>query len=380
MKKVLITNKYFWQFTGSEIVALELTKWFLENNWEVHLFARQISNPMLEVFEKLNVKITDEEDKLDDDYDLVWIQHFVIPDFLIQLKPEQKLSSSKLSSPQVVFHHMFYKPPNELPILPNLEKSLADVILSNSQETRDEIKKIYDIECEVFGNPAPSEFLRKNSDNKSNNGEIKKITLISNHTPEELKKAIQIIKKNGISVETFGMNEDNFQLITPDIIQSTDLVISIGKSVQYSILSNTPVYCYDHFGGPGFINKENFDTANYYNFSGRGFGKKKASQIAEEITSANYEKIKKDFTEATQEHVKSFDLDYKLNQILTSLKSSKEKTLSEIDIITYQSFSQLLKECLSELNHFKTINNEPTSPENEAGSSLFTKIKNYLKA
>ena len=30
-----------------------------------------------------------------------------------------------------------------------------------------------------------------------------------------------------------------------------------------------PLYCYDHFGGPGYININNIEHNTYFNFSGR---------------------------------------------------------------------------------------------------------------
>ncbi|PJG86508.1 hypothetical protein CVP05_01505 [Conservatibacter flavescens] len=73
------------------------------------------------------------------------------------------------------------------------------------------------------------------------------------------------------------------QQVNPALIASYDVIISIGKTVQYALLGHKPVYCYDHFGGCGYLNADNFDKAKWHNFSGRGFDKKTAEQIASEL-------------------------------------------------------------------------------------------------
>ena len=44
-----------------------------------------------------------------------------------------------------------------------------------------------------------------------------------------------------------------------------------------------PVYVYDKFGGPGYINKKNIEINRKYNFSGRNFKKKSSLEIVNDI-------------------------------------------------------------------------------------------------
>lgn len=39
-----------------------------------------------------------------------------------------------------------------------------------------------------------------------------------------------------------------------------------------------PLYCYDHFGGPGYININNIEHSTYFNFSGRPERQKRSAQ------------------------------------------------------------------------------------------------------
>ena len=66
-----------------------------------------------------------------------------------------------------------------------------------------------------------------------------------------------------------GNGQNIYVDITPQILSKYDLIISIGKTVQYALGMGIPVYEYDYFGGNGYINKNNINEEAYYNFTGR---------------------------------------------------------------------------------------------------------------
>ena len=93
-------------------------------------------------------------------------------------------------------------------------------------------------------------------------------------------------------------------------------------------MSNTPIYCYDHFGGPGYLNTENFSKAKYFNFSGRGFSRKDANTIASEVI---------DGFDDCMEFVANMSIDdkrpFRLSVFMSSLLSKVSLTeLSQKDI------------------------------------------------
>ena len=59
------------------------------------------------------------------------------------------------------------------------------------------------------------------------------------------------------------------QCVNAELLKKYDVVITIGRTVQMGLVMGIPVYCYDHFGGPGYITTENIDFNEFYNFSGR---------------------------------------------------------------------------------------------------------------
>jgi hypothetical protein len=65
------------------------------------------------------------------------------------------------------------------------------------------------------------------------------------------------------------------------------MVVTIGKTVQYGLACGVPVYVYDKFGGPGYLDRTNFAAAKRCNFSGRCCRRKlEPAQIGAEIVEA----------------------------------------------------------------------------------------------
>lgn len=88
----------------------------------------------------------------------------------------------------------------------------------------------------------------------------------------------------GYQVDHLGEGS-NVTMMCPEILHNCGVVITIGKTVQMAILANRPVYCYDHFGGPGWLTDQNYEGAVALNFSGRDKPvKKTAGEIFGDIT------------------------------------------------------------------------------------------------
>ena len=84
----------------------------------------------------------------------------------------------------------------------------------------------------------------------------------------------------------FGKQQKNYVPITPEILSNYDVIISIGKTIQYSLGLGIPSYEYDHFGGNGYISVDNIDEEAQNIFSGLPQRRKLSSkQIAHELLS-----------------------------------------------------------------------------------------------
>lgn len=115
----------------------------------------------------------------------------------------------------------------------------------------------------VIPNSIPAPFSRKK---KVCSPKIQKVCVISNHVPPELQ---ELYRNEEIVFDFYGTTFKNIVRITPEILERYDVVISIGKTVQYALGMSIPVFEYDRFGGPGYLTPEMFPAESASNFSGR---------------------------------------------------------------------------------------------------------------
>ena len=112
---------------------------------------------------------------------------------------------------------------------------------------------------------------------------LESIAVISNHIPLELQHATNLLESLNVQTTLIGL-EAQQRLVDLKTLKEFSAVVSIGHTVQKGLALGIPVYCYDRFGGPGWINMSNIDDAEYENFSGRCcFRQLTGDQLATEI-------------------------------------------------------------------------------------------------
>lgn len=305
--KVAIITHDFSGFSGSEIVALEVANYFAARGNEVVIRAERYSDILKP---HLCERVIISPNRIDiSKFDIVWSQH---GHFSINTNDLQDVKnwkgifiSSHLSSstPAENYHYPF-------------AAKYAGGIVFNAERVEGELRAKREPKgyaCN-FRNAAPPKFHQsrvKKSDS------LEKILVVSNHLPDEVREALSILSNMGVSCEHIGRGGVS-KLIDPSHIQAADAVISIGKTVQYSLVGGCPVYCYDHFGGPGWLSEDNFELAEIRNFSGRCAGvKKTAQQIADELITG-YARAQ----EFTSARLPYFHERYNLEAILDSFMNS----------------------------------------------------------
>lgn len=283
--KILITQAHLLRFMGSEIVTLELAEYLAGQGVEVVIATHSYGYPIREEFDRIKgvtvFELWDDalrvnlEERLPD---LVWVQHSIIP--VTALQHAEKML--------FMFHHMSSILPAEFTMAAALESVLATAVLFESPRSLEvhSATGVYGTvepdRLQVMGNAAPGRF----GDVARAHSLERRITVVSNHIPPELVGALEMLSEN-FNLDVIGTQSElgaTPRRVTPDTLASTDAIITIGKTVQYAIVAGVPVYCYDHFGGPGWINLNNIEEARWENFSGRGSGAKTANEIAAEIT------------------------------------------------------------------------------------------------
>lgn len=272
MKNVLITNLFFEKYTGSELHVLEIARLFEEKGFEVTIAVFQKAYPLMAEAGSIRIVECQSEELGDTDFDVLFVQHFPVFDYIcckynIQYK---YLIVSKLS----VFMDV-----EQLPICTND----ADMIWCISQECADCVKKSLGLDnrIRILKNCASDDFFEKYNINYNKRYHLKRIAVISNHVPEEIIELKELMK-NEYEIEFIGMEYNPYH-VTAELLGEYDLIITIGRTVQACFAAGVPVYVYDYFGGPGYIDSSNFELAERNNFSGRGFLKKTVSELFEDI-------------------------------------------------------------------------------------------------
>lgn len=314
-KRILITQNALHFISGSEIVTLELAEFLQSMGAEVIVFTWLLEEPMRTELKKRHITVTTDDYNLRfSRIDYVWVHHQVIPLGLLQ-----HIHKNPSHVPYFIFNHMsaiddLYL---EQPYIISLEKTFASLNLFVSQESLDFNLSKYPTTFYhpvLFPNPAPDSFIIE----KNNPKDIKKVLIVSNHPPQEIKEASQILQHQGIQVSFIGKLKGKYEVITPETLKNYDVVITIGKTVQYCLILNTPPYIYDHYGGCGYLNNSNYKKAGYANFSGRGFRKKTPERIAKELVEL-FETAQQFINKKHKQSVETFLLSQNLTRIFNNL-------------------------------------------------------------
>lgn len=302
--KFLITHPTIQLIMGSTVVAYELACYLKENNAEVFVFTHFVDRPMSDFFKSKGIDIISAEDDprlLLNSFDYIWIHSQILPIVLIE-RINQFSGDFRF-----IFNHMsaIDNIADEFPYIVGFEERISSLSLFVSEEVHDKVSSFYENKprWDFFRNPVPMSFL-KNIHYKSR--KLRKILIVSNHPPKEILEAKNKLKAMGYSVDTLGEAQDFYELISAELIEDYNLVLTIGKTVQYCLVLGVPVFIYDCYGGYGYLNKENYNFALNYNFSGRCGRKMSSDEIVNNILSNfnqanlyyknNFEKFKEEFS------------------------------------------------------------------------------------
>jgi hypothetical protein len=309
-----------------------------------------VQEPIISLFKSIDIDIINPIDNpqflFQKSFDLVWGHHWPIVGFvLFELDIKTKYLILGSLSP--------YEPIEAIWMLINQ----SDLVWFNSFEN-------YNLQTAAFSNEnlLHKSFVLCNSltdewfsEYQSQTRNLHRIAVISNHVPQEIKEVISLLKERNIETKVLGF-EYQQELVTPKMIDSFDAVITIGHSVQKSLARGVPVYCYDRFGGPGWITTNNIEKAEKLNFSGRCCNRKlSASDILDEIIGGFESASKEVFRDLT---IDNYSLKKNVSQLISTITYSSE----------YKNFSDLITEkkvCHSYIN--EKFNNIIPHPSNVTG-------------
>lgn len=277
---VLIATGRLTDWAGSEVITVELTEELAAQGGRVSVYAHCIDAARREALLAAGaLQVTSNPYEISvARFDVVYSQQNALTRLIT---PSVIDEMQRFGPPFFVFAHLSSFIEMEAP-LSRLERELADVVVANSEETKahlEEFDSAYNLAV-VVPNPVPRGFMEP----VPLVGEgRRRILIVSNHIPPELATARQMLIQRGWTVDVLG--KDGVQaMIQPQMLMSYATVISIGKTVQMALLAGRAIYCYDHFGGPGWLTYDNFETAAKRNFSGRCTPTRKTSaEIVDDI-------------------------------------------------------------------------------------------------
>ncbi len=305
---VLVAVQQLGPFAGAALVAIEAAQVFKRLGHTVTMCAEYIANPAKDYISEIGLHAfkVSEITQLTS-FDLIWSQDHIVPVLLTDLELGDKI-------PRIFSVSLS---PYDLFAMPGAIAALSEKIVANSFETADHLKSfgISPEQISVFHNAAPQEFCV----DRPRREKLTSVLVVANHAPPEVAVAVGILEERGIEVLKIGFPQEQI-LVTPELLERFDAVITIGKTVQYALNSRMPVYLYDRFGGPGWLSLANADQAAYFNFSGRCCNiKLSGEQIADEIVSG-YNKASFDAAALFQHFGERFNLDFQMCQLLKPSK------------------------------------------------------------
>lgn len=317
MKKILLTTTYVQNYTGSEISIYDLSKAFKDLGLEVIVGTFLYKEPLKNDFEKQDIKVYDlVKDKLPiKEYDLIWSQHYPTLEYV--------LLNKKVKAKKVIFSSLSHFEPLESP--PTFIEDIS-LVVAHSEENKNYLidKEVDQEKIRILPNSVTQDFFKRVKVK-----ELNRLAVVSNHIPKEIKLAVEELERKGVEVDKYGKGNNEI-LIKPAILSRYDAVITIGRTVQYALALGIPVYCYDHFGGPGWITPRNINQAEGFNFSGRDTNRKlKGNEIVLEIEN-KFPEVLGDLDTLRNIAKERYNLNDNLKEVLDELKNMSDVNISHI--------------------------------------------------
>lgn len=326
MPRILICSNHLEKLQGSELVTLELVEFMLEQGWHVDVFTHLLGGDIQTEFENLAwqdcLLVTDDDEYLfGQPYDIVWVQHNVLSASILERLCKEGIHT------RFIFNHMSSFASMEMPLDAELENRLAAAVLAVSYECMEALvaEGITREKITLFDNPAPTRFTNTLVEYKE---KLERVLCISNHPPQELIDAQRLLEEQGIQCDLIGAAGKKAR-VSPELISNYDAIVTIGKSVQYALVTGVPVYIYDMYGGEGYLTEENFSQCAWHNFSGRATKEKRdALRICQELI-GEFEKAQRYVSQHRAEFIQRWNLADSVLALLSSLPEPQHYQISD---------------------------------------------------
>lgn len=310
-KNILFTLWYANGYHGGVMYVAEIGEYLNSIGWSVSCAAVDLTDEIRNFWSQKGINVYSINDLPIENihYDIIWYMHYPTLGYLIMRGIQySKIIYNSLSAFLGIETPAIFSSNFNLKIA--VSKECKDSLVKRANLKEDEII--------ILNNLVPTDYF--NVERKKQT-EISKIAIVSNHPPQELLDSISIFDSKNIKVDIYG-EKYNYVPVTPELLCNYDVIITIGKTVQYSLALEIPCYNYDYFGGSGYITLENIDKEEDFNFSGRSYKIKKTSiEIVNEIIS-QYSTVLSQVIQLKQLAMERYLLPLKINEIMTKLEST----------------------------------------------------------
>ncbi len=315
IKTAIVANSRLVEFAGSEIVTMEIADTLAQLGVAVTIAAYEFSPVFIAEIKArgyTQLVLQGGEAAALPAFDVAWLHH--APAYY-SLMIGYTLRARWIISSSLSFFEPFETPPFEV--------GRIDRFFVNSIETQRHFAQHYPdyVErCSVFPNAAPPEFWAAYNERRAPG--LTRVAVVSNHIVAEVRELIGLLEEAGVTVDVYGLT-DRAVRVTAELIGGYDAVITIGKTVQYCLAAGIPVFCYDHFAGPGWITAAVFETAREMNFSGRSHSAPRPSSLLLTEFRTGYEAAFQQRQDLREQARQYFDLSVNLRAVLAQLDAQK---------------------------------------------------------
>lgn len=259
--KVLLCCMYLNGLHGSVLHVLEYAEFFRSMGADVSIGTIFIDPEIKRRADKAGISVFKiDEVSVDTEYDLVYALHLFLFPYLLFRGLKYKRSILSLLS---LKHSLEQLPPSCM-------YPYYDLITAISPEIINRYHNDFKIDLDLFTlipNAIPMDFIKKSGVKSEWAESPRKVAVVSNHKVPEI---LEMAEKAPWATDFYGSEYGVSAPITPALLLEYDVIMTIGKTVQYAMGLGIPVFEYDYNGGCGYITPENLEKESESNFSGRG--------------------------------------------------------------------------------------------------------------
>lgn len=325
--RALFTISFFKGFSGCELVIMDQARFLHDKGYDIDVFTLESVGVLSELIpEYIRVIDVPEVSKLHRHYDLIIGRQWPLLEYLIFA---QGINASRIYFECVSwrlpidFYPYFYR---ELTLCGYISERIKDNLNSMGYDTSDSFH---------FSNYTRSEFISFGEAHREENSikaapRPQKIAIVSNHIPEELESAASVLQsEHGVEVDLYGMHHE-YKLVTPELLGQYDVIVSIGKTIFFSLSMGIPSYLYDQTCSIGYVGVDNYEDCVAGNMAGsNGYEKKDPEVLADEILSG-YESALAQSGELAQFAKRDFEFETQMERFLEELLSRPEMDMDRL--------------------------------------------------